>query len=73
MTKENIIEMLEEIMELDEGELNETTELAEVEEWDSIAKLALMAQVKKSFGKNLTVEEMKKFATVQDICELLLQ
>lgn len=72
MTKQDIIDMLEEIMELDEGELEETTELSEVDEWDSIAKLALMAQAKKTYGKNLSTDEIKNFETVEDICNVLM-
>ncbi len=66
-----VIEMLEEILELDEGELTPDMELSEVEEWDSIAKLALMAEVKKNWSRNLTVEKIKEFQTVKDICDFL--
>ena len=47
--EEKVIEMLEEILELDEGELTIDTDLSEVEEWDSISKLALMAEIKKNW------------------------
>ncbi len=69
--QEKVIEMLEEILELDEGELTMDTDLSEVEEWDSISKLALMAEIKKNWKKNLTVDEIKKFQQVKDICEFL--
>ncbi len=69
--EEKVIEMLEEILELDEGELAMDTDLSEVEEWDSISKLALMAEIKKNWKKNLTVDEIKKFQQVKDICEFL--
>ncbi len=69
--EEKVIEMLEEILELDEGELTMDTDLSEVEEWDSISKLALMAEIKKNWKKNLTVDEIKKFQQVKDICQFL--
>lgn len=69
--EEKVIEMLEEILELDEGELTMDTDLSEVEEWDSISKLALMAEIKKNWKKNLTVDEIKKVQQVKDICEFL--
>jgi len=65
------LRMLEEIMELDEGALELDTQLDEVEEWDSISKLALMAEAKKNWGKTITVDEIKAFVTVQDICDYL--
>ena len=52
--------------------LTTDTELSEIEEWDSISKLALMAEVKKNWKKNLTVEEIKKFQSVKDICDYLI-
>ena len=70
--EQKVIEMLEEILELDEGMLTTDTELSEIEEWDSISKLALMAEVKKNGKKNLTVEEIKKFQSVKDICDYLI-
>lgn len=69
--EEKVIEMLEEILELDEGTLSADMELSEIEEWDSISKLAIMAEVKKNWKKNLTVEEIKNFQTVKDICDFL--
>lgn len=69
MTVEEKIEMLEEIMDLDEGTLEVNSVLEDFEEWDSLSKLSLMATVKKDFGKKLTVEEIKDFHTVKDICD----
>lgn len=71
MSLEEKIAMLEELMDLDEGTLEVSSELEEIEEWDSLSKLSLMAAAKKEFGKKLTVEEMNKFKTVQDICDYL--
>lgn len=65
------LRMLEEVMELDEGELNIDANLEDIDEWDSVSKLALMAEVKKNWGKHLTVDDMKAFVTVRDICEYL--
>ena len=71
MTVEEKIELLEELMDLDEGTLTLESELDEFEEWDSLSKLSLMAEAKRKFDKKLTVDEMKEFKTVQDICDYL--
>ncbi len=71
MSLEEKIAMLEELMDLDEGTLEVSSELEEIEEWDSLSKLSLMAAAKKEFGKKLTVDEMNEFKTVQDICDYL--
>lgn len=71
MTMEEKIAFLEDIMELDEGELDVNTQLKDVEEWDSLTKLSLMATIKKLYKKVITVEELKSFQTVKDICDYL--
>ncbi len=65
------MELLEEIMELDEGELSPDMKLEDLEEWDSLTKLALMAAIRKLMGKTISVDELKAFKTVQDVCDYL--
>lgn len=72
MEKREIIDLLEETLEVEEGSLNEDSILADIDEWDSLAKLSLMALAKKDFSKTLTAEQIKNFATVKDICEALI-
>lgn len=71
MTDLEKIALLEEIMELDENTLTRDTVLADIDEWDSITKLSLMASVKKQFSKVLSVTEIRGFVTVGDICDYL--
>lgn len=68
---EKILNLLEDVMDLDEGTLEINTDLTELEEWDSLSKLSLMAEVKKIFGKKMTAEEMAGFCTVKDVCDYL--
>ena len=65
------MELLEEIMDVEEGTLTPESELAEVDEWDSLSKLALMAEVKKRGNRRLSTEEILNFKTVQDIIDYL--
>lgn len=69
MTMEEKLAMLEEIMDLDEGTLSPEDNLDDYEEWDSLSKLSLIAQVKKDLGKTLRTEEIRAFVTVKDICD----
>lgn len=69
MNLEEKIALIEELMDLDEGTLKEDSVLDEFEEWDSLSKLSLMAEVKKQAGKKLTVNEVNAFETVKDICD----
>ena len=52
-----LLEMLEEIMDLDEGTLETTTVLEDIEEWDSLSALSLMAEAKKNYSKKLSADK----------------
>lgn len=71
MTIEEKIAMLEDVMDLDEGELKLDSVLAEFEEWDSLSKLSLIAMAKQDFGLVLTTDVISTFDTVKDICDYL--
>ncbi len=71
MTLQEKLEVLEDVLELDEGTLKVEDSLEDIEEWDSMSKLYLVTYVKKEMKKRLTVDEIKNFKTVQDICDYL--
>lgn len=71
MTLQGKLELLEEILEADEGTLKVEDCLEDIDEWDSMSKLYLVSNVKKEMNKRLTVDEIKNFKTVQDICDYL--
>jgi len=71
MTLQGKLELLEEILEADEGTLKVEDCLEDIDEWDSMSKLYLVSYVKKEMNKRLTVDEIKNFKTVQDICDYL--
>ena len=71
MTLQGKLELLEEILEADEGTLKVEDRLEDIDEWDSMSKLYLVSYAKKEMNKRLTVDEIKNFQTVQDICDYL--
>ena len=71
MKLEEKIAFLQDIMDVEEGVLTEDTILADVEEWDSLATLSLLAEMRKRFGIQLTTAEIKKFETVSDILQII--
>lgn len=66
MSEKERIELLEEIMDLDEGTLKLDDVLKEFEEWDSLAALSLISELDSRFGRKITGEEIKAFITVKD-------
>lgn len=71
MTVKEKIDFLEEIMDVDEGVLMEDTILEDVEEWDSLSALSLMAEMKNKYGIRLESKTIKEFRTVADICRCI--
>lgn len=71
MTLQEKLEVLEDILEMDEGTLKVEDSLEDIDEWDSMSKLYFVTYVKKEMQKRLTVDEIKNFETVQDICDYL--
>ena len=71
MTNEEKIAMLEDMLELDGGTLKPETVLADIDEYDSMAKLSLIVLMDDECGKKLTGEQIREFKTVQDILNFM--
>ncbi len=71
MTEKEKLGMLEETFELDEGVLSSDTVLAELDEYDSMAKLSLIVFMDDEFGVKITGEMIKGFKTVGDILAVM--
>lgn len=61
------LSLIEEILDVEEGSLTAETPLDSVEEWDSIARLSLIAMLDDEFGKSISSKELKALRTVADI------
>lgn len=59
--------LIEEALDTEEGVLTPETILDEVDSWDSIAALSLIAMMDDNFGKTLSGAELKELVTVGDI------
>lgn len=59
--------LIEEALDTEEGTLVPETNLEDVDEWDSIAALSLIAMLDDNFGKTLPGKEIKALKTVGDI------
>ncbi len=71
MTSEEKLAMLEDVMDLDEGELTDESVLDDIEEWDSLSVLTLISEMKKRFDISLSTQQIKEFKTVADICAII--
>lgn len=71
MSNEEKLAMLEEAFDMDEGSLSADMLLADVEEFDSIAKLSLIVLMDDEFGKTIKSDDIKALETVQDILNIM--
>lgn len=69
MKKEQFLEDLVDIFQT-EDEIGEDTELASLEEWDSLSKMALQTYFKRNFRIQLSFEQLSHLKYVRDIIAL---
>ncbi len=67
MKKQDFVQKLEELMELDEGELTIDSDMHDIDGYDSMALLSIIAFVDKNFGKKLTADQLIKVTTVESL------
>lgn len=70
MTKQDLITEIEDILQADEGSFNETTLLAGLEDWDSLAFISIIALFDKKLNKKVQLDELKQCQSVGDIIAL---
>lgn len=63
--------MLEDMLELEEGTLKETTVLDNLEEWDSMTKLSLIVMMDDDFDKKISGDQIKTLKSVKDILNMM--
>ncbi len=73
MDKDKKLALLEELFELDSGELTEDTVLEDLATWDSMTRLSLIVMMDDELGKELTGAQIRDFVKVADILDFMDQ
>lgn len=71
MTLEEKIALLEETIEAEEGSLSPDMLLEDVDEYDSMTKLAIIVMMEDEFSVKLTGDMVRGFVKVEDILQLM--
>ena len=66
MTDREKLALLEDMLELDEGDLTLDKALGDIDEYDSMAKLSLIVLMEDEFGVKLTLEHVTDGALIVD-------
>ena len=69
MKKEEFLVALEDVLQLEDA-IDENQDLTELEEWDSLSKMAVMAYYKKNFSIEINLNDLKDIKTVEDLIKL---
>jgi len=69
MKVNEFIEKLKETLELEDEELNEDTNLKDLEEYDSLSVLSIIAMIDENFGKQLSAQQFSDVTTVKSLIE----
>jgi len=69
MTVKEKLNILEELLSIEKDTLDENTLLEDIEEWDSMAVISVIAMFDSVFGKEIESEEVKRFKTIKDIID----
>lgn len=67
MTREEKIEIIADILEMDDDNVKEDTILEELETWDSVAVLSVISVINEKFDRYPKAEEIRAYKTVQDL------
>lgn len=71
MTEVEKMSLLNEAFDVEDGDLTPDMRLDDIDEYDSMTKLALIVMISEKFGKTLTGSDIKSFVTVQDILNVM--
>lgn len=68
---EKKLELLEEIFDMESGELKPEMELDKIGCWDSMAKLSFIVLMSDEYGKKISGDEIKKIKTINDMLTIM--
>lgn len=71
ISEQEKIAIIEDILEVAPGSLNLDSNLSDIEEWDSLAIMSLLAFFDTEYHVKLTSKDIKKIVFVKDLVNLM--
>ncbi len=68
MNREEFLEKFTDVLQTEDN-INFDTNLDDIEEWDSLSKMATVAFLDKEFGVKITFDDFKNIKTIKDIAK----
>ena len=71
MNRDEFLTKMQDILQYEhDEELTYATNIANLEEWDSISVISIVAFLDSEFGKKITVNDLKDVKTIEEIAML---
>lgn len=67
--REKIISLIENILNLEAGTINEKSKIDEVEGWDSLAHVLIIGELESNLGISIPLDEAIEITSVDDLFE----
>jgi acyl carrier protein len=71
MVLENVIKIVAESLGIRESEIDESTVMEQVETWDSLTHMELIANLESEYQTEFTVDEIMEMISVKKIVEMV--
>jgi acyl carrier protein len=71
MYTQDFIDKLKEALEFEEVEITESTNLKQIEGYDSMSVMTIIAFVDENFSKKLTAQQLASITTVKSLKDLI--
>lgn len=68
---EKLNEIISNVLELDESKLTDELTINDVDSWDSLRQMELIANIEEEFGIELTFDEISDMTSVKRIREIV--
>lgn len=70
--REKIIRLIEEVLNVPEGTVNEDTRSEDMEEWDSLAHVAIIGELEERLGIVIPLDQAIEITSVREILKCAL-
>ena len=69
LMRRDIFRLIEEILQVPEGTINEDTKMEDLDEWDSLAQVMIIGELETRFGISIPLEEAMEITCVREFLE----
>ena len=68
---ESLIELISKICNIEKTNIQKTTKINDIEEWDSLANVRIFLEIEKNYNIKLSPEDIEDFETIESFYNYL--